>query len=78
MPLARDSSPESKEVANDDSSNSLDRASSQEKGVSGPRADSTLTLEALRAEVESDIAASGHDSVYDRMFTLIARLLSEI
>lgn len=68
LPLARDSVPESKEVANYDSSDSHDRASSQEKGVDGPRPGSTLTLEALRAEVESDIAASGHDSVYDRMF----------
>ena len=25
-------------------------------------------LEGLRAEIDSDIAASGHDSVYDRMF----------
>lgn len=68
VPLARDSAPTSKEVLSDDASHSLDRASSQEKGISAPRTESTLTLEALRAEIESDIAASGHDSVYDRMF----------
>jgi hypothetical protein len=26
-----------------------------------------FTIEALRAEVDSDIAASGHDTAYDRM-----------
>ena len=26
------------------------------------------TLESLRAEIDADIATSGHDSVYDRMF----------
>ena len=26
------------------------------------------TLEALKAEIDADIAASGHDSIYDRMF----------
>ena len=29
---------------------------------------SAYTLEGLRAEIDSDIAASGHDSIYDRMF----------
>lgn len=46
---------------------SLDQASC-EKGI-GPVPEYThLTLEALRAEVETDLAASGHDSAYDRMF----------
>lgn len=44
---------------------SLDRS---ENGVSPVRAGGSLTIEALRAEVESDISASGHDSTYDRMF----------
>ena len=33
-----------------------------------PPAYSSQTLEALRAEIDSDIAASGHDSIYDRRF----------
>ena len=28
---------------------------------------SAYTIEGLRAEIESDVAASGHDAVYDRM-----------
>ena len=47
--------------------NSLD---SQEKGAGFATDCSTLTLEALRAEVDSSVAASGHNSVYDRMFLL--------
>lgn len=74
--LARGSAPENKDIAIDDSNDSLDKASSQEKGVGGPRAvGSTLSLETLRAEVESDIAASGHDTVYDRMFPSTTKLL---
>lgn len=52
----------------DDSS--LDRASSQENGSgAGPEKRSTLTLEALREEIDSSIAASGHDTIYDRTST---------
>lgn len=29
-----------------------------------------LTVEALRAEVDSDLAAGGHDTAYDRKLTL--------
>jgi hypothetical protein len=48
---------------------SLDRASSQENGSgAGPQKRSTLTLEALREEIDSSISASGHNTVYDRMF----------
>jgi hypothetical protein len=47
---------------------SLDRAPSSENGSAGSLGESShLTLEALRAEVESDISTSGHDSAYDRM-----------
>ena len=47
---------------------SLEKASSQEDGVSLPPDQySAMTIEALRAEVESDVAASGHDTAYDRM-----------
>lgn len=46
---------------------SLDRSDRSENGV-GPIPDGPLTIEGLKAEVEEDIAASGHDSAYDRMF----------
>lgn len=65
--LAGGSPPKNPIPTNEGSDCSLKRASLQEKGTSGDHSDTTLTLEALRAEVESDIAASGHDTVYDRM-----------
>lgn len=59
---------------NFDDNHSLDKAASDsEKGV-GSRPDdayaSPLTLETLRAEIETDMAKSGTDSAYDRMFSL--------
>jgi hypothetical protein len=69
VPLACGSAAKTQDIANGGSISSLDRASLQENGTSGVHTGTTLTLEALRAEVESDIAASGHDTVYDRMFT---------
>lgn len=52
----------------DSNAQSLTKAPSQENGVSVVPEYGVLTLEALRAEVESAVAASGHDSVYDRMY----------
>lgn len=47
----------------------LDRSPSEENGSAGSLPETShLTIEALRAEVESDVAASGHDSAYDRMW----------
>lgn len=68
---------EKKAVSDDDSNSSLDRASSQEKGTVLPTSYTTLTLEALRAHVESDIAASGHDSVYDRTLSISSEAPSD-
>jgi hypothetical protein len=54
--------------ADEKAKKSLDLASSSENGSAGSLREAThLTLEALRAEVESDISTSGQDSVYDRM-----------
>lgn len=52
----------------DKETKSLDLASSSENGAAGSQIGSTLTLEALRAEIESDVAIATHDSAYDRMF----------
>jgi hypothetical protein len=54
----------------DDSS--LDKAPSQENGSAASIPErSHLTIESLRAEIESDVAASGHDTAYDRMFLCV-------
>ncbi|KAJ5676222.1 hypothetical protein N7462_009119 [Penicillium macrosclerotiorum] len=74
VPLSRGSVAESK----DGSSTSLDMASNQEKGASGPLPDGVLTLEALRAEIEADMVASGHDTVYDRKAKVINRAVQDI
>jgi hypothetical protein len=68
VPLAHGSAPLRPK---DESDCSPDRASLQEKGASGAHSGTTLTLEALRAEVEDGIAATGHDTVYDRMFMIV-------
>lgn len=68
VPFAHGSAPKPNDSQDNDSSSGLDRVSSQEKGAAGTHASSTLTLEALRSEVEADITASGHDTAYDRTF----------
>ncbi|KAJ5152791.1 uncharacterized protein N7482_009269 [Penicillium canariense] len=78
VPLAGGSAPKPKEAADNGSNSSLDRASLQENGASGVEAGTTLTLEGLRAEVEADIAASSHDSVYDRKAKIINRAVQDI
>lgn len=40
--------------------------------------DATLTLESLRAEVDEDLVASGHDSVYDRKSKVINKAIQDI
>ncbi|KAL4916785.1 major facilitator superfamily domain-containing protein [Aspergillus aurantiobrunneus] len=60
------------------SKSSLDRGELQEKGVAGVRPPTELTLEALRAEVEAGVVASGHDSVYDRKAKIINRAIQDI
>ena len=49
----------------------IDSSSNEEKGIVPDAGQyTTLTLEALRAEVESNVATCGHDSSYDRMLKL--------
>ncbi|RAH61170.1 sugar transporter [Aspergillus piperis CBS 112811] len=55
--------------------NSLD---SQEKGAASAPESTTLTLEALRAEVDSAVSASGHNSVYDRKAKIINKAIQDI
>ncbi|KAB8069998.1 major facilitator superfamily domain-containing protein [Aspergillus leporis] len=56
-----------------------DRAPSEENGVATSLPDNShLTLEILRAEVESDISSSGLDSAYDRKAKVINRAVQDI
>lgn len=56
------------EKTDKESNQSLDGASSSENGAARSKGSTHLTLEALRAEIESDLSTSTHDSTYDRMF----------
>ncbi|KAJ5155268.1 hypothetical protein N7492_008071 [Penicillium capsulatum] len=90
VPLASDATPrdanadshaKSKDVPADGSGSntSLDRGSLQEKNVIGsPTTTTKLTLETLRAEVEADVVASGHNTVYDRKAKVINRAVQDI
>ncbi|RHZ74868.1 hypothetical protein CDV55_102561 [Aspergillus turcosus] len=58
---------------------SLNKAPSQENGSAASIPEcSHLTIEALRAEIESDVAASGYDSAYDRKSKVINRAIQDI
>ncbi|PLB34314.1 putative sugar transporter [Aspergillus candidus] len=56
---------------------SVDQAPS-EKGEGSVRNYNQMTIEALRAEVEGDVVASGHDSTYDRKAKVINRAIQDI
>jgi hypothetical protein len=63
---------EKKPDADGGSNTSLERASCQEKGTAAvPTYSTPLTLEELRTQVENEVSASGHDSVYDRMSMML-------
>lgn len=70
-PQAFSTDPEKKDNPDEKSDGrSLDRS---ENGVGPVPVGGPLTIDALRAEVESDISTSGHDSTYDRMLCLERR-----
>ncbi|KAJ5574294.1 uncharacterized protein N7459_008721 [Penicillium hispanicum] len=65
--------------SNPDADKSLDRPSSSENGSAGPVTETGhLTIEKLRAEIDADVVASGHDSMYDRKAKVINRALQDI
>lgn len=67
------------EKDDEESKKSLDRAPSSENGVARSNTSAThLTLEALRAEIESDVSTSTHDSTYDRMYLDFRMMLSAL
>jgi hypothetical protein len=56
----------------------LDGIISAENGSTLPPEPNILTFEALRAEVENDLAVSGHDTAYDRKFIFYQSLYIEV
>ncbi|OXV10085.1 hypothetical protein Egran_02153 [Elaphomyces granulatus] len=56
----------------------LDGIISAENGTTLPPEPNILTFEALRAEVENDLAVSGHDTAYDRKSKVINRAIQDI
>jgi hypothetical protein len=79
---ARPESPAPEKKANENvkpDDSSLDKAPSQENGSAASITErSHLTIESLRAEIESDVATSGHDSAYDRKSKVINRAIQDI
>ncbi|KAE8379032.1 major facilitator superfamily domain-containing protein [Aspergillus bertholletiae] len=76
IPLA--DAPNSTPYSEKDTESNVNSLDTQEKGAGSAPECSTLTLEALRAEVESSLAAAGHDSVYDRKAKIINKAIQDI
>ncbi|KAI1927260.1 hypothetical protein LOZ58_002213 [Ophidiomyces ophidiicola] len=55
-----------------------DENSAETGSVRSSQSVSKLTIEALRAEVESDVATNGHDTPYDRKSKIINRAIQDI
>ena len=83
VPLANSQRHHSVVAAYDDRKNSLTKDPSlDEKGLkitpSPENSYSAYTLEGLRAEIELDLAASGHDTAYDRKSKVINKAIQDI
>ncbi|KAL1983385.1 hypothetical protein VTN96DRAFT_10367 [Rasamsonia emersonii] len=63
-------------AANDDKK--LDRVGSEENGAASNPEYSEMTIETIRAEVEREVAASGHDTAYDRKAKVINLAIQDI
>ncbi|KAG9792332.1 MFS general substrate transporter, partial [Aureobasidium melanogenum] len=64
--------------ANDSTVNNQ-QTETAEKGAAGDgRRKDGWTVEALRAEIEADVAASGHDSAYDRKAKVVNKAIQDI
>ncbi|KAK2797555.1 hypothetical protein FQN50_009150 [Emmonsiellopsis sp. PD_5] len=61
--------------------NKVEKSDAAEKGSASSQSDqqySAMTMEALRAEVESEISSSGHDTAYDRKSKIINLAVQDI
>ncbi|KAL9609857.1 MAG: hypothetical protein Q9167_005401 [Letrouitia subvulpina] len=55
-----------------------DKDFSDEKAAESPPSYSAVTIESLRAEIDLDLAASGHDTAYDRKSKVINKAIQDI
>ncbi|KAL8942834.1 MAG: hypothetical protein Q9216_001449 [Gyalolechia sp. 2 TL-2023] len=82
VPLARSQRHPSVIAAHDDRKNSLTKDVSDEKNIESPPSPdnsySAYTVEGLRAEIELDLSASGHDTAYDRKSKVINKAIQDI
>ncbi|EAS33477.2 sugar transporter [Coccidioides immitis RS] len=74
IPLAEEQNSQSPAADDKKSDESL----AERGSIQTSQAGTSLTLEALKAEVESDVAASGHDTAYDRKSKVINRAIQDI
>lgn len=69
---AKSLDPEKKDDSSTDDPKNLDRAPSAENGSANSLSEAShWTIEALRAEIDTETSSSGHDSVYDRTSPLV-------
>ena len=68
VPLASTSASHASTDSIEKDDKASDHAPSSSSSRGPEKASTSLTLEALRAEVEADIASSGTDTSYDRMY----------
>ncbi|KAI4124842.1 MAG: hypothetical protein LQ338_004596 [Usnochroma carphineum] len=84
VPLGQSQRHHSVVAAHEDRKNSLSKDLSDEKKLESPSPDpgsnsySAYTVEGLRAEIELDLAASGHDTAYDRKSKVINKAIQDI
>ncbi|KAF7712448.1 MFS-type transporter [Penicillium ucsense] len=78
IPLASDSATHVSPDLTEKDDKASDHASSSRSSGQNEKATTPLTLEALRAEVEADIVASGSDTSYDRKAKVVNRALQDI
>lgn len=82
VPLANSQRHHSVVAAHNDRKNSLTKDVSDEKNIESPSSPdnsySAYTIEGLRAEIELDLSASGHDTSYDRKSKVINKAIQDI
>lgn len=55
-----------------------EKASDSDNGKDSDSDNAVATIEALRAEIDADVSASGHDSAYDRKSKVVNKALIDI
>lgn len=82
VPLAHSQRHPSVVAAHNDRKDSLTKDISDEKNIESPPSPensySAYTVDGLRAEIELDLSASGHDTAYDRKSKVINKAIQDI